>query len=73
MLKFRFDRRITVGHAQHIRFDPGQRSLSLAPVSSANITEKRPLQQGNPIRDSQLISSLLLKVIYALLNIQQFS
>ena len=26
-----------------VRFDPGQRSFLLAPVSSANTTEKRPL------------------------------
>ena len=29
-----------------VRFDPGQRSLFLAPVSSANTIEKRPLLAG---------------------------
>ena len=28
-------------------FEPGQRSLFLVPVSSANTTEKRPLLAGN--------------------------
>ena len=29
-----------------VRYDPGQRSLFLAPVSSANTTEQRPLLAG---------------------------
>ena len=35
-----------MAHAQHSPFDPGQRSLFLAPVSSANTSEKRPLLAG---------------------------
>ena len=37
---------VSVVHDYKVRFDPGQRSLFLMPISSANTTEERSLLAG---------------------------